>query len=93
MVFRGYSSTWPVTQVTVPPPTQIAPLSSAEMCTRPWRPSAVPWLATYGAVARPVRSSYSASEAFRLPVTGSSSVLPCFGRNARTSKACGEPGG
>jgi hypothetical protein len=40
------SSTCPVTQVIVPPPTQIAPASSVEMCTRPWRPSTVPWLAT-----------------------------------------------
>ena len=31
----GYSSTWPATQVTVPPPTQIVPSSSRETCTRP----------------------------------------------------------
>jgi hypothetical protein len=42
----GYSSTWPVTQVTVPPPTQMVPPGSRETCTRPARPSAVPWLAT-----------------------------------------------
>ena len=33
--FWRYTSTWPVTQVIVPPPTQIAPVSSVEMCTRP----------------------------------------------------------
>jgi len=41
-----YSSTWPRTQVTVPPPTQIVPSGPLETCTRPERPSAVPWLAT-----------------------------------------------
>ena len=40
----------------------------------------------YGVVARPVRSSQSASAAFRLPVTGSSTVLPATGKKARTSK-------
>src|SRR5438552_5323631 len=87
------SSTRPATHVTVPPATQIVPSSSRETCTRPARPSAAPWLATYGAVARPVRSSQSASDAFRLPVTGSSAVEPAFGKNARTSNAAAEPGG
>lgn len=41
-----YSSTCPETQVTVPPPTQIVPSGSRSTCTRPARPSAVPWLAT-----------------------------------------------
>ena len=36
----------PLTQATVPPPTQIAPASSWSMCTRPARPRAVPWLTT-----------------------------------------------
>jgi len=34
------------TQVTVPPPTQIVPPASTDTCTRPARPSAVPWRAT-----------------------------------------------
>ena len=38
----------------MPPPTQIVPSSSRETCTRPRRPSAVPWLATYGVCARPL---------------------------------------
>ena len=38
--------------VTVPPPTQIVPSSSRETWTRPARPSAVPWAATYGALAQ-----------------------------------------
>jgi len=42
----GQSSAWPRTQVTVPPATQIVPSSSRETCTRPARPSAVPWLTT-----------------------------------------------
>ena len=79
-------------QVTVPPPTQTWPSPSWEMCTRPRRPIAVPWLATYGAVSRPVPSSHWASEAFRLPVTGSSAPEIC-GLNARTSSASGEPAG
>ena len=37
------------------------------------------------------RSSHCASEALRLPVTGSSTAAPSFGKNARTSKASGEP--
>jgi hypothetical protein len=37
-----YASTVPLTLVTVPPPTQIAPDSSADTCTRPRRPIAVP---------------------------------------------------
>src|SRR6059058_4623247 len=41
------------------------------MNTRPARPSAVPCEATYGAVARPLDKSHCASEALRLPVTGS----------------------
>ena len=36
----------PSMHVTVPPPTQIVPSSSADTWTRPARPSAVPWLAT-----------------------------------------------
>ena len=39
-----YNSTAPSTHVTVPPPTQMAPSASTETCTRPARPSAVPWL-------------------------------------------------
>ena len=74
-------------QVTVLPPTQIVSLPSRETCTRPARPSAVPWLATYGAVTRPVLSNHSASDAFKLPVTGSSIVEPSFGMNARTEGA------
>ena len=53
-----------------------------------------------GSLARRVRragppgpSSHSASEAFRLPVTGSSTVAPSSGKNARTSNACSDPGG
>jgi hypothetical protein len=38
----GYSSTWPLTQMIVPPPTQIVPSSSREIWIRPARPSAVP---------------------------------------------------
>src|ERR1700691_434791 len=87
-----YSLTVPSMQVTVPPPTQTWPSPSWEMCTRPRRPIAVPWLATYGAVTRPVLSSHWASEAFRLPVTGSSMPEIC-GLNARTSSASGEPAG
>ena len=45
------------------------------------------------AVARPVRRSHPASDALRLPVTGSSTRAPSFGKNARTSKAAGEPWG
>ena len=52
----------------------------------------VPWLATYGAVTRPAASSHCPSEAFRLPVTGSSTEVTC-GLNARTSRAAGEPSG
>ncbi len=51
---EGYNSTLPLTHVTVPPPTQIVPSPSTETCTRPARPSAVPWLAMYGACSRPV---------------------------------------
>src|SRR5262245_35038449 len=87
------SSTSPATHVTVPPPTQIVPESSRSMWTRPARPSAPPWLATYGASTRPVRRSHSARDALRLPVTGSSTVTPAFGTNARTSIAAGESGG
>ena len=39
----------PLTQVTVPPPTHTWPSASRETWTRPRRPIAVPWLATYGA--------------------------------------------
>jgi D-lactate dehydrogenase (cytochrome) len=53
-----YSSTWPATHVTVPPPTQMVPSESRETWTRPARPRTVPWLATYGALARPIRSSH-----------------------------------
>ncbi len=42
----GHTTMLPVTQATVPPPTQIAPASSWSMCTRPARPRAVPWLTT-----------------------------------------------
>jgi hypothetical protein len=35
-----------MTRVTVAPATQIVPSGSAEMCTRPTLPRAVPWLAT-----------------------------------------------
>ena len=52
----------------------------------------MPWLATYGAVSRPAASSHCPSEAFRLPVTGSSTEVT-FGLNARTSSASGEPSG
>src|SRR4030095_10019712 len=52
------SSTWPRTQGPVPPPTQIVPSGSLETCTRPERPRAVPWLATYGTLALPVSSSH-----------------------------------
>lgn len=83
----------PVRQVIVPPPTQIVPSASVEMCTRPARPSAVPWLATYGGRARPVSISHPASDALRLPVTGSSTVAPSFGKNARTSYAQSDPSG
>jgi hypothetical protein len=82
----------PLTQVTVPPPTHTWPSASREMCTRPRRPIAVPWLATYGAVTRPDSSSHCPSEAFRLPVTGSS-IEVIIGLNARTSIASGEPSG
>lgn len=41
-----HSATSPLMHVIVPPPTQIVPAASREMWTRPWRPSAVPWLAT-----------------------------------------------
>ena len=63
------------------------------MCTRPDLPRAVPWLATYGALTRPVSSSHCASEALRLPVTGSSIVASPLRKNARTSMASGEPAG
>jgi hypothetical protein len=88
----GNSSTVPLTQVTVPPPIHTWPSASRETCTRPRRPIAVPWLATYGAVARPDASSHCPSEAFRLPVTGSS-IEVIIGLNARTSNASGEPSG
>src|ERR1700729_3784238 len=80
-------------QVTVEPPTQTAPSGSLVMRTCPFRPSTVPCRARYGARARPVASSHCASEALRLPVTGSSSMAPSFGENARTSNAAGPPGG
>ena len=51
-----------------------APSRPGRCATRPARPSTVPWLATYGDVTRRCRSSHSASEALRLPVTGSSTV-------------------
>jgi len=38
-------STCPTTHETVPPPVQMVPVWSRVMCTRPARPSAVPWLA------------------------------------------------
>ena len=62
-------------------------------CTRPRRPSAVPWLATYGALARPVRSSHAASEALRLPGHRVLGRAPVLGKNARTSNAAGEQAG
>ena len=77
--------------VTVPPPTHTAPSASCAMCTRPARPSAVPWLATYGAVARPLPSSHCATDALRLPVTGSSTDAPSLGKNARSSNAVSDP--
>ena len=42
----AYRSACPDTQVRAAPPTQTWPDGSAEMCTRPARPSTVPWLAT-----------------------------------------------
>src|SRR5690606_16617327 len=89
---KGYRSTSPRRQVVVPPATQTCP-SSWVIRTRPRLPSTVPCAATYGAVNRPDSSSHMASDAFRLPVTGSSSVIPFLGRNARTSIAAGEPSG
>ena len=44
--------------------------------------STVPWLATYGDVTRPVRRSHPASDALRLPVTGSSRSRHPSGKNA-----------
>lgn len=41
----------------------------------------------------PEPSSHCAREAFRLPVTGSSAVLPSLTKKARTSNASAEPGG
>jgi len=41
-----HNSTWPETQVTVPPPTQTVPSASLDTCTRPARSSIVPWLTT-----------------------------------------------
>jgi RimJ/RimL family protein N-acetyltransferase len=90
---RCYRSARPVTPVFVPPPTQIVPSGSRVMCTRPRRPSAAPWLATYGAAACPAASSHPASDALRLPVTGSSPTPPRAGVKARTSNASGEPAG
>ena len=77
----------PVMQATVPPPTQIAPSASAEMCTRPERPRtrALAGRCTARGHGR-VPSSHCASEALKLPVTGSSTSAPSFGKNARTSK-------
>src|SRR5690606_19551502 len=88
----GQSRTVPRTQVTVPPATQICP-SSCVMVTRPRLPRAVPCDATYGAVNRPDSSSQLASDALRLPVTGSSTATPFAGKNARTSIAAGAPSG
>src|ERR1700729_1457961 len=89
-----YSATEPAMHVTVPPPTQTWPSSSRETCTRPRRPSTVPWLATYGAVTRPAEISHCAREAFRLPVTGSSPEVPSpLEKSARTSSASGDPAG
>jgi hypothetical protein len=41
-------------QVMAGPPTQTVPSASCSMRGRPRRPRRVPWLATYGAVARPL---------------------------------------
>jgi hypothetical protein len=46
-----------------------------------------------GVRARPVPISRCATEAFRLPVTGSSTVDPFLGKKARSSKAVSAPGG
>ena len=43
-------------------------------------------------MARPVRTSHWATDAFRLPVTGSSTVAPSLGKKARSSNASGAPG-
>jgi len=40
-------------RVTVPPPTHTAPSASCATWTRPARPSAVPWRATYGRASAP----------------------------------------
>jgi hypothetical protein len=51
-------------------------------------------LASYmGVRARPVPISRCATEAFRLPVTGSSTVDPFLGKKARSSKAVSRPVG
>ena len=63
----------------VPPPTQIVPSASCETCTRPARPSAVPWRATYGARARGrCRSSHWRERGVQAPghrVLGGRAVL------------------
>ena len=46
---RPQASIVPSMQVTVPPPTQTCRRRRRSTCTRPARPSAVPWRATYGA--------------------------------------------
>ena len=54
----------------------------------PALPRAVPWAATYEAGARPSPISHWASEALRLPVTGSSMSCPwSLEKKARTSKS------
>ena len=81
-------------QVTVPPPTQIVPSASCVTWTRPARPSAVPWPATYGAVDPPGSGSASRpATRSGCPSPGSSTVAPFCGKNARTSNAAVEPGG
>src|SRR5215469_2915062 len=89
----GYRSTSPLILVAVAPDTQTVPSASASIRTRPRRPIAVPWLTRYGALARPDDSSHWAREAFRLPVTGSSTDRPPAGKKARTSIAHSEPVG
>ena len=54
------------------------------MWTRPARPRAPPCDTTYGAVHRPVSIIHWAAEALKLPVTGSSTVIPFSSKNVRT---------
>src|SRR5699024_4016068 len=87
----AHTSAAPRKQTVVAPPTQTSS-SSAELETTPDRPSAVPCVSVKECGAQPAPLSHCATEALRLPVTGSSGI-PAPGAKARISYSCSDPSG